>query len=126
MSEIFSITVTPNNQPILAEVLRDRFQKRSLLDRTCCRCGFHNKREYEGIIFCSSCFLLISGDELKLQMAIETAKFQVERSTFLLANSHNQTFAYEDNCESMRLEDVMTLELLRLVRENLQTNPHKT
>lgn len=125
MSEACSITITPSNQPILSEILRDKFLKRSLIDRVCCRSGFHNRKEHEGILFCSSCFLLISGDELRLQAAIETAKFQVEKSSLLLAASYDKTFAYEDHCESMRLEDVMTLELLRLVRDNLKTNSTK-
>jgi hypothetical protein len=126
MSETSSVTVTPSNQALLAKILRNKFQKRSLFNQACCHLGFHDEKRYECISFCSSCFLIISGDELKLQMAIETAKFQVTRSTFLLANAHNRTFAYEDNCESMRLEDVMTLELLLLVRENLGTNPNRT
>ncbi len=125
MSGTSSITITPNNQLILAEVLREKFSKRPLLDRLFCRCGFHRKREYENISFCSSCFLLMSGGKADLQQAIETAKFQVEKSTFLLANSHDKTFAYEDHCESMRLEDVMTLELLRLVHDNLKTSTNK-
>lgn len=125
MSATSPLTITPSNQPMLSEILRGKLKKRSLINRLCCRLGVHDKREYQKITFCSSCFLLISGDEAELQVAIGTARFQVERSTFLLANSRNKTFAYEDNCESMRLEDVMTLELLLIVRENLKTNSDK-
>lgn len=113
-------SVTPRNEPLVAEVLRERLLSPSTLNRILCRIGFHERRDFENLTFCASCFVLLCGDEKDLRSALCTAEFQVEKSTILAAQAHTGTFAYEDNCESIRLEDVLTLELLRLVLEKLK------
>lgn len=113
-------SVTPRNEPLVAQVSRERLQSPSILSRILCRIGFHERRNFENLAFCASCFILLCGDEKDLRSALCAAEFQVEKSTILAAQAHTGTFAYEDNCESIRLEDVLTLELLRLVLEKLK------
>ena len=107
------------NVSILSEVLRDKFSKQPFIDRLCCRFNFHNRVEYENITFCGSCFQLLSGDEELLGEALAAARTNVEASNNALFYSSNQTFAYEDNCKSINVEDLLILEMLSLVRNNL-------
>ncbi len=116
-----SITVTPKNEPIVAEILKEKMSSPSLLNKILCWLKFHEERKFEKITFCASCFALLDGDEKDLQSGICTAEFQVEKSTILAKQASTGTFAYEDNCESIRLEDVITLEMLRLVLAKLKT-----
>lgn len=120
-----SFSVTPRNEPLVAEILRERLRAASIPSRIFCLIGFHEKRNFENISFCTSCFSLFSGDEKDLHSALFTAEFHVEKSTIFATQSSTGTFAYEDNCENIRLEDVLTLEILRLVSEKFK-NKNKT
>lgn len=121
MHENCGLTVTPSNKAMLAGILKEYLvARKSFFERLLCWVRIHNKRNYEKISFCASCFKLLDGAESDLRSALDAAKFQLEKSTILAANSHAGTFAYEDNCNSIRVEDILTVEMLCLVLKKLK------
>lgn len=116
------LKANPSGLSLFGEILRDRFAHRSIFDRLACRFNYHRKIKCGNVEFCGSCFTLIIGDKNSLEREIVLAEFREQESRQRLVSSVGMSLAYENECGFVNVADLMTIQMLKQVRDHLPEN----